>query len=415
MGKEILINQLFAGSYLEMGENVGHEIINLFEADDGKDYLYITPSGVVHGYHDVEAVVFVRNIEARRTAEVVAVAVGVEKLTDEQRSDLSWLRYGGVPLPQIFRGNKWKKEEDDYTNATYFAKEVRVPAKGRQVVLTLDDARRDGAVFLDSNQKVLFNQGMRGYYSEDSNPIAHAQLIEMIHDDSLWRTKESSRKSRKLVADGSSASREPSFLEVIKKENDELVFSNLLAYYFDYNHATFSKFASKVLGIRGMELDFSVRREYKNIDIYVTSGSRSIVIENKIKSGVNGRRGDGSTQLDKYFKTAKEEAGDDSAIACFVFAPDYSQNDLKRYLDANCFKDPELEELVGKPYAGVYKLVPYSLVYGFFAANTPSYIADRCFPDFIRGMKRHTAGTEAELNLETMRSRFLERIRRSVS
>ena len=30
---EILINQLFAGSYLQEGINIGHEIINLFYHD----------------------------------------------------------------------------------------------------------------------------------------------------------------------------------------------------------------------------------------------------------------------------------------------------------------------------------------------------------------------------------------------
>lgn len=29
MSKEILINQLFAGKYLDEGENIGHEVINL--------------------------------------------------------------------------------------------------------------------------------------------------------------------------------------------------------------------------------------------------------------------------------------------------------------------------------------------------------------------------------------------------
>ena len=31
--KEILINQLFAGRYLDEGENIGHEVINLFKDD----------------------------------------------------------------------------------------------------------------------------------------------------------------------------------------------------------------------------------------------------------------------------------------------------------------------------------------------------------------------------------------------
>ena len=35
---EILINQLFAGSYLNEGANIGHEVINLFKDDNGQNY-----------------------------------------------------------------------------------------------------------------------------------------------------------------------------------------------------------------------------------------------------------------------------------------------------------------------------------------------------------------------------------------
>ena len=40
---EILINQLFAGAYLQEGTNIGHEVINLFRDDNDENYLYITP------------------------------------------------------------------------------------------------------------------------------------------------------------------------------------------------------------------------------------------------------------------------------------------------------------------------------------------------------------------------------------
>ena len=59
--KEILINQLFAGRYLDEGENIGHEVINLFKDDKGDNLLYITPSGRVVN-HNVDSILFVRNI-----------------------------------------------------------------------------------------------------------------------------------------------------------------------------------------------------------------------------------------------------------------------------------------------------------------------------------------------------------------
>lgn len=56
MGKEILINQMYAGGFLEVGNNIGHEAINLFKADDGKNYVYVTPSGKVPKERDVEMI-----------------------------------------------------------------------------------------------------------------------------------------------------------------------------------------------------------------------------------------------------------------------------------------------------------------------------------------------------------------------
>ena len=43
----ILINKMYTGSYLDDndGNNIGHEIINFFKADDGNNYIYITPYG----------------------------------------------------------------------------------------------------------------------------------------------------------------------------------------------------------------------------------------------------------------------------------------------------------------------------------------------------------------------------------
>lgn len=61
MSKEILINQLFAGGYLLEGENIGHEVINLFKDDNGNNNLFVTKSGSVKG-HDIECILFVRKI-----------------------------------------------------------------------------------------------------------------------------------------------------------------------------------------------------------------------------------------------------------------------------------------------------------------------------------------------------------------
>ncbi len=62
---EILINQLFAGSYLQEGTNIGHEIINIFRDDNDENYLFITPYGNVNG-HDVDKVLLYKTLKREK-------------------------------------------------------------------------------------------------------------------------------------------------------------------------------------------------------------------------------------------------------------------------------------------------------------------------------------------------------------
>ena len=42
----IIINRMFSGGYLN--ESLGHEIINLFKADNGRHYIYVNPYGTIN-------------------------------------------------------------------------------------------------------------------------------------------------------------------------------------------------------------------------------------------------------------------------------------------------------------------------------------------------------------------------------
>ena len=53
MTKEILLNIMYTGTYLEdENANIGHEIINLFKADNGNNYIYILPYGSMSKKHN---------------------------------------------------------------------------------------------------------------------------------------------------------------------------------------------------------------------------------------------------------------------------------------------------------------------------------------------------------------------------
>ena len=389
MAKEILINQLFAGRYLEEGANIGHEVINLFKDDDGYNNLFITPSGKVKG-HDVEYILFVRNVSFRRTVEVIGLAEGLSGITFDE---MKQIRYAGVSLDQIFSNNRYHGETDPFSNhVTYRARNFRLPS--HRIFITLEGSTfTEDTVLLDSERAVLSPQSMREYYSKDTDPVAYNQLKGLINDNDKW---EQTNKTEKLISEGAVQNQNPSFLEIIRKEDDENILSNLLAYFFDYSHNGFQRFAANpdLLNIPDFGSSFTVQREAMGrVDLWIESNKDIIVIENKIKSGINGIIGNDFSQLNKYHEKAESEARKAKKKAhYYIFAPDYAKFDLKQF---------GLE--------GEYKVVKYSEINNFFVREAATYIADRIFPDFLRGLKRHTLSLP-ELQFETMRSRLLRKI-----
>ena len=393
---EILINQLFAGSYLQEGTNIGHEIINIFRDDNDENYLFITPYGNVNG-HDVDKVLFVQNIKARETMEIVMKAEGLSKTSLDE---IQRIFYAGVNIVDIFNKNLYHGKKDlveTETMATYRAETIRFPKNGTRIILTVDSnySAEDGnsiVIFLDPDKKKIVGQSMRTYLSKESYSKIYDVIEELIENDSLW---EDHNNTQKITSDGSHGRESVSFLEIIRKENDELIMSNLLAYYFNYNHRMFVKFTEDVLGVDGFGTSFEITREsVKNIDLWIRDEHQILVIENKIKSGLNGKTDDGKNQLNKYYeyteKIKKEEKLE--AAHYYLFVPNY--NDIM--IENSLIKDK-------------FKVIYYSEIYEFFRNNAAEYLSDKYFPDFLRGLKNQTM-TYSELRFSIMRSRFIEKI-----
>ena len=125
------------------------------------------------------------------------------------------------------------------------------------------------------------------------------------------------------------------------------------------------------------------------------------MIENKIKSGINGiKDNDSYSQLNKYQdKIEKRVNNPDDEFGLYgktpyyyIFTPNYSHIDTSKY---------RLKKQ--------YRTITYKELYEFFHDNAASYIDDKYFSDFLRELKKHTMSM-AELNFSIMRSRFFERI-----
>lgn len=117
---------------------------------------------------------------------------------------------------------------------------------------------------------------------------------------------------------------EPSFLTLVGKENDEISYSNLFAHFL-----AFPDFCEKLFNFLGVKnvTPTKIEREEANIDILVKSSNQIVVVENKIKSALNGHSEEDINgeeyrdQLKRYYEYVE---GKYKNVKYFIFAPDYN-------------------------------------------------------------------------------------------
>ena len=400
MENVIIFTRMYVGSYLQ--NHIGHEIINLFRDDNGDNYIYINQSGDINPKYNnrVRAVLLVRYVE-NGVMEVVAKAENLEQVLfksgdiqkdiDAQISyiDDNKITYGGVPLHRIHGDLREEK-----ISITFKANTLR---KVKKPIYLIENAEKmnsyDCYRFLP--EKHFSKQSLKIYYHIDKQHEEYKILNDMLSDDSIW---ESDNTTERLdINDYSLQGEKFNFLSIIKKEYDELVYSNLLAYFFEQNRSVFTEFAEKILGVPSLKKSYNVHREEKNIDILIEDENTIIVIENKIKSKINGEHHDinGSkiqSQLCKYVEYVTNEYSTKKPYF-FIFSPDYNRIDLEKYQ-------------TGKHY----KIIKYSQIYEFFMTNARDMLHMKYFGEFVDALYIHTKAIDNS-NFEIMKSRLIERMK----
>ena len=195
--KEILLNKMYTGEYLLEENNIGHEAINLFKADNGKNYIYILANGYINLNHtNVEAVLLTKK-DGKNRVKIVAKAVGLteiipldaritleaaKKLTDKFIEENN-ICYGGVPLLKIFAENIDEGMPDDKSVAISFEAEKVVKAKESIYLLDKNNSAQSDVEFcLDD---INFSRSsLRQYIKENTN--AYKRIEEIIARQDLW-------------------------------------------------------------------------------------------------------------------------------------------------------------------------------------------------------------------------------------
>ena len=401
--KDIVLNRMYNGDYLQ--GNLGHEIINLYRSDNGQCYLYLQALGEIASTRigTVGTMLLVRTVEGRKMLEILGKAEGLEEIYPLCRSGEAQkkyikennITYGGVLLNDIFADNTMQQD----VCISYKAARVLRPA--RKMYITTEKVKQENTAEKDTVTVVL-NQALaksslKQYISVDNDAEDYNALRELIDNPQNW-----SGEIEPVPHDGGHKDRQVTMFDICGINDYELAWSNSFAYFMGKYPALVREFAQRVLGINYSPTpEFHIIRESENnIDLFIEDRDRIIVIENKIKSHINGlifnRKSQEleQTQLEKYFDYASKKASDKNKEARFyLLLPNYNDIDLSNYKKGDA-----------------YKKIYYKQVYDFLSGRK-ELDSDPHLKEFHTAMKPHTSEHSNDL-YEVMKQRFYDIVRR---
>lgn len=345
---------MFVGDYCL--KNIGHEIINMFRADNGHFYVYLNSAGdfARDKQGKVEYVLLTRNCPISNTVQIIGKAKVKREIYNptnplDQKKDpqVQGISYGGADIISLFNANT--KDQNIYV--TYEVDEIVEPESGLYISFDVPDASdvRKDVLFINKESKEapavkMARASLKQYIDREEHSSAYTILHEAIDDKSLWK------KSPVGKVDATEADvKKDNFFRICRIENNELAYSNAFAYLFDRYRKQFCDFAKKVLEVSLAE-NFEIFREKWNIDILIVDNRNVVVIENKVLSHINGlwfnRTADQEeSQLKKYYDivTGNENRFNPDneynglTPHFFIFAPDHNNIDLSKYLQGDCY------------------------------------------------------------------------------
>lgn len=393
---EIMLNKMYVGTYLS--DSIGHEAINLFKTDKGENYIYAQPYGIIDKakHQHLKTILLVRKSGVKDKVEVIAKVTGIHIIETNSRAEQNdyieknHIYYGGKSVIDIFAQNKTNQKQQAFV--TFKVDNIQKAVKP----FSIECGQFRNTMFCNKNKK----------------SDLYSKLIEDINDVSKW---EKGNSTKQIVLEDLKPE-EPNFLHIIRKDYDELIFSNLFQYFFNKNKALFAKkFIKEFLEIDLSE-NFKIEREKFHIDMLISDENNVIVIENKIKSGINGQSANRKvnetdkiqSQLEKYYQIIANAKVEDNKeklkeyigkkAKFVIFLPDYNDINLSKF-----------------SHGENYKPIKYSAIYEYFYSNQNLFkeclsdVEKRYFNEFLNALKKHIEKTDKSLEKEMFR-RFMNRI-----
>lgn len=294
---------------------------------------------------------------------------------DAQVKRLENVTYGGKKVIDIFKNNSSFGSLNILT--TLEVKNLKLFANNIYLVNNKNDFKdllSNGTSIFFINTKNLSCQKQTTFISSDIDIFNESDKKVTIED--IFK-KDGTVK----ILDVQSFNQDSSLISIIKKEYDELTYSNLFAYFL-----TFPDFASYLFCKLGNNTKFStikVRREENHIDIVVETDDSVFIIENKVKSALNGHAEkdvngeEFHDQLKRYYEYV-EENYKEKKRKYFIFAPNYNPINKENFGSSSD----------GTEMKKVWTVVPYKDLFNY-CKNYSGFSNTLYFDEFKKALEIH--------------------------
>ena len=345
----IVLNRMYTGSYLST--NLGHEVINMFQADNGKHYLYLNSSGNLVGEgKNVKTMLLVRGIGNNRV-EVVGMAKNLQPVDSacctlprdlnrinksvqlDQKKFLTSkehkVEYGTVPIIDIFGE---EGQQSVYVSFWVDDQNFFKPKDGFRLILEFpptNDKERENYRNLDNTAETdegktkvvrikdhnLSSQSLRQFILEGEDLETLTELCKVEDQtDCFWDAG-----SEKIEVPKDIEKRRVSIFDICQIQNDENRISNALSYFIQIYPDLWGNFFKNIINSEDLGEILSVTREENakvnkqecedetggRVDLLIRTKNYYIIIENKIDSDIIIDQTKNLTQLKRYYNYVK--------------------------------------------------------------------------------------------------------------
>ena len=331
----IVLNRMYVGDYLST--NLGHEVINMFQADDNKHYLYLNAKGNFSSQgKKVGTMLLVRGIGGGRV-EVVGMAKNLQyidsacctlprdlgKINTKVKADQEALNvtYGDVSIFKIFG-----RQGQQSVYASYWVEEGEffVPKEGVSLIIAFSNSnkgkeeRKEGVKQITLTNHNFASTSLHQFILEGEDLDRLQELCDNEKHPDIWKVDNTKLNVKKIEV----KERKISLFDICQIQNDENRFSNAMSYFIQQYPKLWQRLLQDKAGIKDLdEIESATREEdakvdnptYKEktggrIDLLIRTENYYIIIENKIDSDIIIENN--ITQLSRYYhyvKYLKEE------------------------------------------------------------------------------------------------------------